>query len=186
VLDRCEVAEVMLVGHSGGGATAIGLALAQPQRVRRLLLLAPGAPGYPWPMDDPYFKDMQPLIGTQDRDGIAALAMRTWAGASADQAAWDQVRGATDALFRVGDRERPDPDGYDRLGEIKMPAAMVIGDRDYPPMVSVADDIAGRIPGCRRIVARGADHLLPLRMPGQLANLAVKLDTSEDLPAELA
>lgn len=185
VIDRCEVADVMLVGHSGGGGTAIGLALAQPERVRELLLLAPGAPGYPWPLDDPYFAEMGALIGAGDRDGIAALAMRTWAAAGADQAAWDQVRGATDAFFRVGDYEQPDPPGYDRLGEIKAPAAMVIGDRDYPPMVRFADDIAGRIPGCRRIVARGADHLLPLRMPTQLADLVAKLDRSEELPAEL-
>lgn len=185
VLDHFEVDDAMLVAHSGGGVTAIGLTLADPRRVRELLLLAPGAPGFPWPLDDPYFVAMNALFEAEDRDGIAALAMRTWAAASADQAAWGQVRGATEAFFRVGDYERPDPDGYDKLGQIQLPAAMVIGDRDYPPMVRWADDIAARIPGCHRIVARGADHLLPLRMPAQLADLIAKLDRSQELPKEI-
>ena len=39
----------MLIGHSGGGGTAIGLALADQARVCGLLLLAPGVQDYPWP-----------------------------------------------------------------------------------------------------------------------------------------
>ena len=34
-----------------------------------------------------------------------------------------------------------------------------------------ADAIASRIPGCGRIVVPGADHLLPLRAPGRLAEI---------------
>src|SRR6266700_1728666 len=34
VLDHCGVTEVMLVGHSGGGGTAVGLALSGPRRNR--------------------------------------------------------------------------------------------------------------------------------------------------------
>lgn len=185
VLDRCGVADVMLVGHSGGGSTAIGLALADPQRIRSLLLLAPGAPGYPWSLDDPYFVEMKALFATADRDGIAALAMRTWAAAGADKAAWDQIRGATDSFFLVGGYERPDPPGYDKLSRIQVPAAMVIGDRDYPAMIRCAGEIAAKIPACRRMVARGADHMLPLRMPVQLAGLVGKLDSSEEMPAEI-
>jgi pimeloyl-ACP methyl ester carboxylesterase len=37
------------------------------------------------------------------------------------------------------------------------------------PVAGGADAIASRIPGCVRIVIPGADHMLPLRAPGQLA-----------------
>ena len=185
VLDHSGVTDVMLVGHSGGGSTAIGLALADPRRVRKLLLLAPGAPGYPWPLDDPYFTEMERLFAAGDRDGIAALGMRTWAAAGADQAARAQVRGATDALFRVGDHERPDPPAYDRLGHIQVPVAVVIGNRDYPAMIRCAKEVADRIPGCQQIAAPGADHMLPLRLPGQLAELVDKMENQEDLPPEI-
>jgi len=34
-----------------------------------------------------------------------------------------------------------------------------------------SEAIAERIPGSRRIVIPGADHMLPLRVPGQLAEI---------------
>lgn len=74
---------------------------------------------------------------------------------------------------------------YDTRGQLRVPAAMVIGDRDYPSMIGWARDIAARIPGCAQIAAPGAGHLLPLRLPSQLAELVGKLDRSEDLPAEI-
>lgn len=106
VLDYCRATDVTLVGHSGGGSTAIGLALASPHRVRRLLLLASGASDYPWPAEDPYFLEFDRLFEAGDHDGIAALGLRTWAAASADQVAQAQVCSATDGYFRLGDHER--------------------------------------------------------------------------------
>jgi 3-oxoadipate enol-lactonase len=185
VLDHRGVTDVMVVGYSGGGGTAIGLALADPGRVRKLLLLAPGVPDYPWPPGDPYLIEFGELFTSGDRAGIAALGMRTWAAAGADQAVQAQVRGATDAFFRLGDHQRPDPPAYDRLGQIRVPAAVVIGDRDYRMVIRCAEDIAARIPGCQQIAAPGADHMLPLRVPGQLAELIGKLDRSDELPAEI-
>ena len=34
-----------------------------------------------------------------------------------------------------------------------------------------AESIADRIPGCRRVAAPGADHLLPLRVPDLVADV---------------
>jgi pimeloyl-ACP methyl ester carboxylesterase len=125
VLDHRGADRVVLVGHSAGGGTAIGLALADPARVRGLLLLAPGVQDYPWPPDDPYIQQFDALFVAGDRDGLAALGLRTWAAAGVDQAAQAQVRGAADAYFRLGDYERPDPPVYARLGQIRIPAAVV-------------------------------------------------------------
>jgi 3-oxoadipate enol-lactonase len=182
VLDHCGAADAMLVGHSGGASTAVSLALASPRRVRSLLLLAPGVSDYPWPLDDPCFTGFEALFTAGDRDGITALALRTWAAAGAGQVVQAQVRAAVEAYFSLGDQERPDPPSFGRLGEIVVPTAMVIGDLDYPVEIRCAQDIAARIPGCRQVVAPGADHMLPLRRPGQLCDLIGKLDRSEDLP----
>lgn len=165
VLDHCGAGRVILVGHSGGGGTALGLALADPDRVRGLLLLAPGVQDYPWPSDDPFGRQFAALFAAQDRDGIADLGLRTWAAA-----------GAADAFFRVGDLERPDPPAYSRLGQVHVPTVIVVGDREYPMVARCAADIAARIPGCEQVAAPGADHLLPLRVPAQIADLAAELD----------
>jgi pimeloyl-ACP methyl ester carboxylesterase len=37
-----------------------------------------------------------------------------------------------------------------------------------------SDQIAARIPGSRRIVVPGADHLLPLRVPARLAQMVTE------------
>jgi 3-oxoadipate enol-lactonase len=175
VLENCGPARVMLVGHSGGGSTAIGLALADPARVRGLLLLAPGVHDYPWPSDDPYFRQFGKLYEAGDRDGLADLGLRTWAAAGADPAARAQIRGAVAAFFRLGDYEQPDPPAYSRLGQIRAPAAVVVGDKEYPMVARCAADIATRIVGCQQIPVPGADHLLPLRAPAMIAELASEL-----------
>ncbi len=167
--------EVVLVGHSGGGGTAIGLALADPGRVRALLLLAPGVQDYPWPDDDPYGAMFGELYEARDTDGLTELGVRTWAAVGDAPAVREQIRGAAGAFFRVGDFERPDPPAYPRLGEVRAPAIVVTGDREYPMVARCAAQIAARIPGCEQVPAPGADHMLPLRAPDLVARLAVKL-----------
>lgn len=171
VLDQLKVDQAALVGHSAGGGTAIGFALAQPDRVSSLILVAPGLQDYPWPEDDPYVKEFDLLFAAGDRDGLMQLGLRTWAAASADPAARDQIASGVAAFFALGDYELPDPPGYPRLGEISAPSVLAIGDLDYQMVREGAARIAGDIPGCRLIVMPGADHLLPLRAPALLAEL---------------
>ncbi len=172
VLDHAGVARAALVGHSGGGGTTIGLALARPERVSALVLLAPGVPDYPWPMDDPYNTEFMALATADDRAGLAELGLRTWAAANpADAAARAQVEGAVAAMFAQRDFEQPGPPVYDHLAEITAPAVVVVGDLEYPMVARAAGNIADRIPGCRRITVPGADHLIPLRAPDLVADV---------------
>ena len=157
--------------QDSGGGPAIGLALAEPARVAALILVAPGVQDYPWPENDPYFVEGARVFGAGDREGVLALGLATWAAAGADEAAQAQIRSAVTAFFRQGDYEQPDPPAYSRLGEIGAPSVLAIGDLDYPLMHDCAERIAGRIPGCDLIVVPGADHLLPLRAPGALADI---------------
>ena len=180
VLEDRGVDRVILVGNSGGGGTAVGLALADPARVRGLVLLAPGVPDCPWPPDDPYFMQFDKLYAAGDRAGLTHLGLQTWAAAGADHAAQEQIRGAVEAFFRLGDYERPDPPAYSRLGQIRMPTAVVVGDREYPMVARCAADIATRIPGCQQVPAPGADHLLPLRAPPAMIAELVDQVAGED------
>ena len=71
---------------------------------------------------------------------------------------------------------RAHEDFFRRLGQIQIPAAVVVGDHEYPMVARCAADIATRIPRCQQIAAPGADHLLPLRVPDMIAELVSKLD----------
>jgi pimeloyl-ACP methyl ester carboxylesterase len=171
VLDHVGVPQAALAGHSGGGGTAIGLALAHPERVSALILLAPGVQDYPWPEDDPYNIEFMALATKGDRAALAELGLRTWAAAGPDATARAQVEGAVAAMFAQAEFEQPDPPAYDHLKEITAPAVVVVGDLEYPMVARCAGIVADRIPGCRRITAPGSDHLIPLRAPGLVAEV---------------
>lgn len=174
VLDHLGADRVLLVGHSGGGATALSFALACPDRTRALVLLAPGVQDYPWPPDDPFGRQGGELHRAGDRDGLIELGLRTHAPADPGPAARAQISGAVDALFDGGlNFEQPDPPVYPRLGEISAPSAVVLGDLEYPMVARCSTEVAERIPGCRLIPAPGADHMLPLRVPDLIAGLIV-------------
>ncbi|HEY1324703.1 MAG TPA: alpha/beta hydrolase [Streptosporangiaceae bacterium] len=169
VLDHAGLTDAVIVGHSGGGGIALGLALSDPDRVAALILIAPGLPDYPWPADDPYWREFARLHAAGDRDALVSLGLRTWARAGADAAARGQVSSAVSTFLTADDLGVDPTPAYDRLGEVRTPAVVVRGDREYPMVADCSDRIAARIPGCRQVVIPGADHLLPLRVPGRLA-----------------
>jgi pimeloyl-ACP methyl ester carboxylesterase len=175
VLDHTAAPTPVIVGHSGGGGTVLSLALSDPERVASLVLIAPGAPDYPWPQEDPYLDEFARLYSAGDRDGLISLGLKTWAAAGDDAAAVTQIRAAVSGFFEVGELGQPDPPAYGRLGEVRVPAVVVRGDREYPMVAGCADAIAAGIPGCGHVIVPGADHLLPLRTPARLAEIITEL-----------
>jgi 3-oxoadipate enol-lactonase len=169
LLDHFGIEEAVAVGHSGGGGTALGLAVCHPGRVRGLVLVAPGIHDYPWPADDPFYQECGPLIAAEDRDGLVRLGLRTWSPAGASGAITTMMRRAVSSWFEAGDLERADPPGFARLGEIAVPAIMLLGDLEYPMVSRASSAIAAKLDDCREVLVPGADHLLPLRDPVRLA-----------------
>jgi len=185
VLDHTAVTAAVVVGHSGGGGTSLGLALSEPQRVASLILIAPGAPDYPWPQDDPYLGEFVRLFTAGDREGLVSLGLKTWAAAGDDAPAAAEISAAVSGFFTVGELEQQGPPAYQRLGEVRAPAVVIRGDREYPMVADSSDRIASRIPGCRHLVIAGADHLLPLRAPDRLAEIITGLTCLADGLAKL-
>jgi 3-oxoadipate enol-lactonase len=170
VLDHFGIRKAVAVGHSGGGGTALGLALHCPERTEAITLIAPGIHDYPWPDDDPYVQECGSLIAAADHDSLVSLGLRTWASSGAGAAIAAMVRGAVSSWFQIGDLERTDPPGFRLLNAVRIPAVMLLGEQEYPMVADVSRTIAARLSGCRTILVPGADHLLPLREPALLAN----------------
>jgi 3-oxoadipate enol-lactonase len=169
LLGHLGIEQAVAVGHSGGGGTVLGLALHRPRRVSGLVLIAPGIHDYPWPADDPFYRECSPLIAVQDRDSLVRLGMRTWAPAGANDAITAMMRRAVSSWFETGDLEQPDPPGLARLGEVRVPAVMLLGDLEYPMVWQASRAIAAKLGNCGEVLVPGADHLLPLRDPLRLA-----------------
>jgi 3-oxoadipate enol-lactonase len=166
VLDYYGLDRAAIAGCSQGGGSALGLALEQPARVAALVLLCPGVPGYPWPGEpDELDAEYEHALDTGDVDALAGLMQRVWAGAGPAAAVMEQLRSAARAEISSRGMEQRDPPVFDRLGEISVPASLLVGDADYPPLVQANRQAAARIPGCELTVVPGMDHLPPLREP---------------------
>jgi len=173
VLDRLQIERAVLAGHSGGGATALSLALAEPDRVAELLLLAPGVSGYPWPVDDPFLAGISAAAEARDVEGAVGLGLRVWARAGAGETVETQIRSAVAGMERQAPFLDEDPPVYDRLGEVDAPTTLLYGDLEYPMVAECCRAIAERIPSCQVMTLPGTDHMVPLRAAGAVAELAV-------------
>ena len=175
VLDQLGLEQVLLVGCSMGGSTAIGLALQQPERVRGLVLLCPGMPGFPWPDEPELDAEYDALVAAGDVDGLVQLSLRLWGAAGDDDGAIDALRTAVPAWLVQDDYLKPDPPVYDRLHEVRAPSVVMVGDKDRPIVVAAAGATAARIPSCEFVWMPGADHLPSLRGPATVLDTIFRL-----------
>ncbi|GLF93965.1 alpha/beta fold hydrolase [Streptomyces yaizuensis] len=169
VLDHFALDRVPLVGCSMGGGAALGLALLAPERVRSLVLVTPGVGGYPWPDEPEVDAEYERLMAARDIDGLTAFGLREWARSGADERAVEQLRSAATAWPGEEEHEEADPPVFDRLGEITVPAVVLLGELDRPPLVTCNEELAARLPDCRLVRMPGVDHLAPLRVPDLIA-----------------
>jgi pimeloyl-ACP methyl ester carboxylesterase len=147
-----------------GGGTATTLALSAPERVASLVLLCPGVPGSPWPEDPELRAEYEAAVQSGDENGQVAIALRVWAAAGADETVVSLMRSAV-ATWPSDDLMQEDETVFDRLGEIRTPSVLLVGDLDSPDLVTSNLETADRIPGCRLTLLPGVDHYLPLRVP---------------------
>lgn len=186
VLDRHgpRGAPVVLVGASRGGALAIDLALAQPERVSALVLLAPAVSGEPETARVP--AEIEPLLAeleAAERAGDVArinrLEVHAWLDGPA--APDGRVRGALRALvldmngIALGQpapmsRVEP-PSAYPRLEAVHQPALVIAGDLDFPDRVALSQELAARLPRARLSMLEGVAHLPSLERPDEVAAL---------------
>jgi pimeloyl-ACP methyl ester carboxylesterase len=185
VLDHFGVARAAFVGCSQGGATSLGLTLAQPERVSALVLLCPGIPGFPMTDKEEAAifgpdKAVELMTGFEraqaagDVDAFAAVMLQAWGAGGTTPTVLEQARSAARAAIANGDLELADPPVFDRLGEITVPAALMVGDADYAPLVKSNRESAPRIPGCEFLLVPGMDHFPPLREPGLVLDLITR------------
>ena len=171
-----------LVGYSMGGRIALHAALALPERIERLVLIG-ASPGIADPAErEARLRDDERLAGEIESMSIEAFAHR-WAqtpvlaGQPPDVLAAahaDRLRnrpaGLAAALRGLGNAALPSL--WERLGEIRTPVALVVGERDEK-FRAIADQMAAGLPAAEVIVAPGAGHAVHLEAPARVASVIV-------------
>ena len=165
VLDAVDVRRAALVGLSAGAQVATDFALAYPDRVTRLVLTAPGVGG----MAMPPLPWMQPVLqaataGEPERAAslwaetpIMTLRNDTSAAATLRELVMSNSRVWT---FRTNPVQPLTPPAIKRLSEIKVPALVIVGDRDLPHIVEAANVLATGIAGAKLVTMPGAGHIV--------------------------
>lgn len=175
LLDALGLEPAHVLGHSMGGRVAQWIALERPDRVRTLILAASG-PGQ--------FRDDKPVtrgVPAHTAKAVADLGYERYMrehiaetfftpefrARSPERVAW---------LHQAYWKARPDLENYlkhvvarqthqtaDRLGDIRVPTLVLIGDRDTAVMGTGAhteqsDYLLAHIPGATKAVIAGAAH----------------------------
>jgi len=184
VLDRAGISRATVVGHSLGAAVAAWLAWSSPDRVARLVLVAPAANVDSLGAVD--YLLATPLIGWLASVGamaggglvLGAGPVRRWvAEATALDDRYLQAAGRTllaPTTWRSFIREqrclvRDLPVLERRLHEISAPTTIVAGTADRVVPIAAARRLAGQIQGAELIELEHAGHLVHLHHAGDVA-----------------
>jgi 3-oxoadipate enol-lactonase len=179
LLDHVGVDRTRLVGASLGGRVALELALLQPERVDGLVLAAAGLADWDWSDEVKRFgEEEEEAYESGDLDRAVELNLKLWVdGPRRDSDAVDPAMRAF-----VGEMQRrafeipvPDPPptapppleppARERLGDIAIPTLVVVGDEDVEDIKQIADVLAERIPGARKVTLPDTAHMIPLERP---------------------
>jgi 3-oxoadipate enol-lactonase len=175
LLKFLKIEKASFVGSSLGGMIAADFALEHPEMVEKLVFSASGLRG-----------DKSP----RNEQSLAVYKAAEEKGLKAAIALWHEhpffVAGKTNAEFRRR-TEQMLTDNYkywgptpqiiqlvwskqqtiDRLSEIKAPTLVVVGDRDAPAILTIADTLATKIGGAKKEVIKGVSHHLMMEKPDE-------------------
>jgi len=177
VMEALGIQKARLVGCALGAAIAIDFALVHPDKVSALVLVSPALSGYD--IKDPVLlenqKKQSEAAARKDMNAFIEYYQRSWTDGprrTPDQVSRD-VRAKIAQMCRAT-LGKPEPDNVavpleppaiTRLGSIHVPTLVVCGDYDLSAIDDVAGLIVRGIPGARRIVIKGAGHMVNMEKP---------------------
>jgi pimeloyl-ACP methyl ester carboxylesterase len=175
LLDHLGVAEAAVLGASYGGRVATELAATAPDRVTRLVLLAPAAAGMDPSESLRAFGDEEDaLLEAGDAEGATALNVRAWLGPDASDEArrllHDMQRLAFDIQLAADEEAGPQPVDADPA-RITAPTSVFVGAHDFPDFAEVARRLVASVPTAEMVELEWAGHLPALERPAEAAAL---------------
>jgi pimeloyl-ACP methyl ester carboxylesterase len=154
----------ILCGHSMGGAITQSVALMAPELLRGIVLLATGAKLRVFPR---LFELMERDYG----DGVAFVTEHAWSPASPPSLKEGGRRAMleTRAPVTLGDFRGCDAfDVMARVGAIRLPTLVIVGEDDQLTPPKYAEFLAGNISGSQLVRIPGAGHYVQLEQPDEV------------------
>ena len=190
---RADLAELLselgagrahLVGLSMGGRIALDVAIERPELVSALVVAGSRPSGHPASAElRDAFAAVDAAFEAGDVDGAVELELRMWVDGprrtpdQVDPTVRERLREMDAALFAAPDEGEPealDPPAVDRLGEVRAPTLVIVGDQDLPDVLAGADLLASGIPGARKVVVPDAAHMVNMERPEAFNRLVLE------------
>jgi len=184
VLRQAGVTRATIVGSSHGGEVSIDFTLEHPDLVRRLVLVGAVVGGFPY---TEHFLNRNTAMSEPLRRGDVAAGARS---VSNDRyliaPGNDEARKKLLDLLLAAPQDLthstpalPPKSALPRLGEIRVPTLILVGDADIPDVHAHAGAIEAGIPRSKRIVIPGTGHIMYLEKPDVFARTVLAfLDTN--------
>jgi 3-oxoadipate enol-lactonase len=185
LMDQLALKPAHLVGCSIGGRLAIDFALDHPERVSKLVLVAPGVGGAK-------FGERYPELGAEvtaaeeahDLAAVNQAEMYLWLDGPRRRRGYvrqplrdlflDMNGRSLQRDFTLAPIEEIDPPAVERLHEITAPTLVVVGDEDLPPVLDTVDLLMEQVPHARKRIIHDAAHLPNLEHPDEFNRLVLE------------
>jgi pimeloyl-ACP methyl ester carboxylesterase len=187
LLNHLGLERITFLGASLGGRIALDFALEYPERVEALILVAPGLEGYEYTHIDEATLQQDAAIEAAYEKGeldlAAELETQLWVDGSGrtPEQVNPTVRERALAMNRHnlglpkahGLRQHLEPPAISRLAEIKTPTLIIVGDRDLPDMLAIADILAERVAGAHKVIMPETAHLPNMERPAEFNQIVL-------------
>jgi pimeloyl-ACP methyl ester carboxylesterase len=160
LLDALGIDRAALVGLSGGGSLALGVAAADPDRVWALVHIAAPVPGMPWGLSAEHEAAYDAAATPEAEEAVDFMV---WAPLGVE----DHFR---DLRAQVHEGPEPARRSPIVLEDVRVPTLAITAKHDPPQLQDAGRTVATRVPGAQ-LVEVESDHYLTLREPERVTQL---------------
>jgi 3-oxoadipate enol-lactonase len=174
LLDSLGIAQACVIGQSMGGSVAIDFALAHPKVVRALVLVDAALEGYEFSEWEETWGAVFSVAATEGMQAALTfmIGLPAFETIRANRALesrlmqiWSDYSG-----WHFANRDpvqSADPPAVRRLEEIRVPALVIVGERDFADHHAIADVLERRMPNAQKVVISDVGHVSMMEAPEQ-------------------
>lgn len=176
LMDALKIEKAWLMGCSQGGKVALNVALAQPERVSGLILVAPAIGGYRYEGEAHPLEDaLEEADEAGNLELVSELEVQVWVDGGRKASEVDVAMRKlvyemnliplkVDGSLWEAERQL-EPPAIERLESIEMPCLLIYGDLDIAPSLERVEILRKRIAGIKTVLMAKTAHLPNMERP---------------------
>jgi pimeloyl-ACP methyl ester carboxylesterase len=180
LLNFCGMNRAHIIGQSMGGEIALNFALAYPESALSLVLVDSALGGYQWSQE--WNASWMPIFtaaAAKDKAGILELVLKhpllAFTMENLDvKGRLTQILSEYSAwhFLNADPVQQPEPLAAQRLGQIKTPTLIIVGEYELPDYHTIAAKLE-EIPGSAKVELSGYGHVIPMEAPDRFNDIVL-------------